>query len=163
MADGGPHRRVLARVVGSSRDRRVAVAWIAVVLAASVVDPSAADASGGFPDVVYAFSVSVYTLSVDIYALSHIIAYGVLAWLVAAGIDGGDSAERTRPVGTVLVAAALASAVGLGVEFIQAPLAARTASAADAVVNGIGAVAGAGARALVRGAWRNASEGNTRG
>lgn len=119
---------------------------------ASVVDPAvvfeivpgtatvAPGANAGNSGVVWAIAAHI-----DAFALSHFVAYGVLAWLLAAGISGiGVDEDGSRRVRWLLFVVALAAAVGLGVELIQAPLAARTASATDAAVNGLGAVAGAG-------------------
>ncbi|MFD1597790.1 hypothetical protein [Halobellus rarus] len=173
------------------RARRVAVGWITLVVLASAVDPAAvfdlvdpspsASAGGG----------ATAPFSIGVFALSHLVAYGVLAWLVVDGValgtessrDGGaepgrnggaapgrngrdetaatDSETAVAGFGTAavraetvairrstLAAVGVAAAVGLGVELLQAPLAARTASGADAALNALGAAAGVGARAL---------------
>ena len=103
----------------------------------ATVAPGAKVGTSGFVEAIAAH--------IDAFALSHFVAYGVLAWLLAAGIGGaGGDEDGSRRVRRLLFVVALAAAVGLGVELIQAPLAARTASAADAAVNGLGAVAGVG-------------------
>ncbi|QCC48505.1 hypothetical protein [Halobellus limi] len=159
------------------RARRTAVAWIALVVLASVVDPAAVfglvDPS---PSASAGGAATGAPFGVDVFALSHVVGYGVLAWLVADGVgagiehDGGDvgtspgsdgsdvesvaGSETAAGVQIAIAAVAVAAAVGLGVELLQAPLAARTASAADAVLNTVGATAGVGARGLLSRARR---------
>ncbi len=123
------------------RARRVAAAWLLVIVAASVVDPATilellgasptagADGAGG---------ASAFTAA-------HLVAYGVLTWLLVDGVG-----PNMRGLRAVLAAIAIAAAVGVGVELLQAPLAARTASVTDALVNGIGAIAGGGLRTVAR-------------
>ena len=129
--DAGPPR--------PGRARRLAVAWILVVAAASAVDPAAglelvgASPSAGGGDGTGAVA----------FAAAHLLAYGVLAWLLVDGL-GGEG--RRGVVGAVAVAAA----VGVGIEILQAPVAARSASAVDALVNTAGAAVGAGVRAAAR-------------
>lgn len=120
------------------RARRLAVAWTLLVAAASVVDPAvglelvgASPTAGGDGAGAAAF------------AAAHLLAYGVLAWLLVDGLGGRG---RRDVVGAVAVAAA----VGVGIELLQAPVAARSASAADAIVNAVGATVGAGVRAAAR-------------
>ena len=130
-----------ARDAGPSvvdRTRRLAAAWILFVAAASVVDPAvglelvgASPTAGGGRAGAVAF------------ATAHLLAYGVLAWLLVDGLGGRG---RRAVVGAVAVAAA----VGVGVELLQAPVAARSASAADALVNAAGAAVGAGVRVTAR-------------
>ncbi|MGQ4554585.1 VanZ family protein [Halobellus sp. GM3] len=129
------------------RARRLAAGWVVVVVVASVVDP-AAIASLWSPSgpATGVGSIGDSQRALDGFALAHGLAYGVFAWLVAAGIDD----VGRRRLHTALVAVVMATAVGLGVELVQAPLAARTASADDAFVNAISAVVGAGLRAIVR-------------
>jgi len=115
------------------RARRVAVAWTTVVVAASLVDPAAILELGGASPAAGAGGAG----SAGAFAVAHLIAYGVLAWLLAGGI--GVCGPRA-----VVAAIAVAAAVGVGVELLQAPLAARSASVADALVNAVGAAAGAG-------------------
>ncbi|RLM59738.1 antibiotic resistance protein VanZ [Halobellus sp. Atlit-31R] len=127
----------------SRRARRVAVAWTLVVVFASVVDPAVLlDTFGGGGAVGDAGSSGVV---VDSYTVAHLVAYGVLAWLLSAGSGPGQMDVRVA-----LVAVGLAAAAGVGVELLQAPLEARTASAADALVNGVGAVVGVLARAVIK-------------
>ncbi|WP_049986546.1 VanZ family protein [Halobellus rufus] len=142
---------------GSRRVRRLAAAWIGLVVFASAIDPSVVfDTFGGLSTVGATISgdgspgiVDSVAAHVDVFALSHLVAYGVLAWLLADALGVKDGRSRHYLRG-LLVAAVLASAVGVGVELIQAPLAVRTASAVDAAVNGVGALAGLGIRAGVR-------------
>ena len=165
------------RVIRSRRRaRRVAAGWIGVVVLASLVDPAAvfdvlgtlantrAGAGPGGPNWAVRIGLPV---SLDVFAVSHCVAYGVLAWLVAEGVDPGPELDRdtergtaaahlgpATAGGTAVIAVAVAAAAGLGVELLQAPLAARTASAADAGLNAVGAAAGVVARALLHRARR---------
>ncbi|WP_435184968.1 VanZ family protein [Halobellus sp. EA9] len=122
------------------RPRRLAVTWLAIVLLASVVDPSGvlpaqgANGSGG-------------GLAIGLDTWLHLGAYSVLAWLLAAAFDASGPRR-----GAARLAVVVAFAVGVGIEFVQAPLAARTASVADAVANAVGAVIGVAART----AWERA-------
>jgi hypothetical protein len=122
------------------RARRVAVAWTLVVVAASLVDPSVIlELLGASPAVGTGGAGGAAA-----FAAAHLVAYGVLAWLLVDGLDPNTGGLRA-----VLAAIAVASATGVGVELLQAPVAARTASAADALVNGVGATVGAGLRAAL--------------
>jgi len=129
------------------RARSVATAWTLIVVLASVVDPAAilGPAAGGAPAQSIEATAAV---GVDIYTVAHLLAYGVLAWLVEVWLDA-DSAN-SNGVRTALVAVGVAAAVGFGVEILQVPVAARAGSTTDAVVNVVGAVTGVTARAAVR-------------
>lgn len=112
--------------------RRAAAAWVVVVVGASVVDPAVVlgpSGSGG----------PLAVAGIDAFVLAHLVAYGVLGWLVVAAFGSDAGVHRA-----VIAAAVVATAVGVGVELLQAPLAARTASATDTLVNAVGAVVGAG-------------------
>lgn len=118
----------------SRHPRRAVAAWILIVGAASVVDPA----------VVLGTAASGPTgpltlLGIDAFVASHLIAYGVLGWLLV-GVFGSDTDVRNG----VITAVVVATAVGVGVELLQAPLSARTASTTDALINAVGAVVGAG-------------------
>lgn len=78
-------------------------------------------------------------LGIDAFVASHLIAYGVLGWLLVAVFDSDTDVRHS-----VIVAIVVATAVGVGIEFLQAPLSTRTASTADALINAAGAVVGAG-------------------
>jgi VanZ family protein len=97
----------------------VALAWALAVLAASVVDPGVAGTLG-----------AETTLHV------HAAAYAGLALAVGYALLAADRRS-------LLVAVAIATLFGAGVELVQWPLAYRTASALDAAVNAVGAVGGA--------------------
>ncbi|WP_336021862.1 VanZ family protein [Halobellus salinisoli] len=151
----------------SRRARRLAASWIGLVVLVSVVDPavvfdavsgvanaaSEPTASGSNPGASIGI-VGATASRINVFALSHVVAYGVLAWLLADGLggrggtDGGGSHRGRR----LLIAVILASIVGLGVELAQAPLPVRTASTVDAAVNALGAVAGVGVREGIRAA-----------
>lgn len=121
------------------RSRRAAAGWLLVVVSASVVDPAVVLGS------TTTGSAGPLPVGIDAFVAAHLVAYGVLGWLVARGLDRDPGTLRT-----VVVAVAVATAAGVGVELLQAPLAARTASATDVLVNAAGAVVGAGAGAAVR-------------
>lgn len=116
------------------RYRRAAAAWLLVVVGASVVDPAVV--LGPTPS---GSSGPLAVVGIDAFVVAHLVAYGVLGWLVVRSLDSATAVRRG-----VIAAAVAATAVGAGVELLQAPLAARTASTADALVNAIGAVVGAG-------------------
>ncbi|WP_256546414.1 VanZ family protein [Halobellus inordinatus] len=134
-----------------SRSRRragsVAAAWTLIVVLASVVDPAAilGPAAGGAPAQSTGTAGAV---GMDVYTVAHLVAYGVLAWLVGVWFDSGSA--DSNAVRTALVAVGVAAAVGFGVEVLQIPVAARAGSTADAVVNVVGAVTGVTTRATVR-------------
>jgi len=121
------------------RSRRAAAGWLLVVVAASVVDPAVV--FGSTPT----GATDAFPVGIDAFVAAHLVAYGVLGWLVVGAVDREPGALRA-----VVVAVAVATAAGVGVELLQAPLAARTASAADALVNAVGALVGAGVGAAVR-------------
>jgi VanZ family protein len=122
------------------RYRRAAAVWVVVVVGASVVDPAVVlgSTAGGSGSPLAA-------VGIDAFVVAHLVAYGVLGWLLVGVVDPGAGVRRA-----VIAAAVVATAVGVGVELLQAPLAARTASTADALVNAIGAVVGAGVGGLGR-------------
>jgi VanZ family protein len=122
------------------RSRRGAAVWLLVVVAASLVDPAVLAGSPTGRSVRAA-----PTPGIDAFAVAHIVAYGVLAWLLVGAVR-----SQSGPARTALVAATLAVTVGVGVELLQAPLAARTASLTDALVNTVGAAVGVGLRAAGR-------------
>ncbi|WP_256296674.1 VanZ family protein [Haloarchaeobius salinus] len=101
-----------------------AVAWAAVVLVASLVDPPGAATASTRP-----FGV----LPADKW--QHGLAYAVLGGLVARAL------ERTT-LQAALLAVALAVAVGFGVELCQSFVPWRTASLGDGAANAVGAVVG---------------------
>jgi hypothetical protein len=118
----------------SRRPRRAVAAWILIVGGASVVDPAVVlgtAASGSMGPLTL--------LGIDAFVASHLIAYGVLGWLLVAVFDSDTDVRHS-----VIVAIVVATAVGVGIEFLQAPLSTRTASTADALINAAGAVVGAG-------------------
>lgn len=122
----------------ADRARRLAAVWTLLVAAASVVDPAAGlELVGASPTAGGGRAGAVA------FAAAHLLAYGVLAGLLVDGLGGRG---RRAVVGAV----ALAAAVGVGVEVLQAPVAARSASVADALVNAAGAAGGAGVRAAAR-------------
>ncbi|MBB6646468.1 VanZ family protein [Halobellus ruber] len=123
----GPARR---------RVRRAAVGWTLAVVAASLVDPAA------ILELLGASTTAAGAGGAAAFAVAHLVAYGVLAWLLVDGL-GPDGSNA------VLVTVAVATAAGVGVELLQAPVAARTASVNDALVNAVGAALGAGSRAAV--------------
>lgn len=126
-------------MAATRRARRLAVAWILLVLLASVVDPSGLLAGGGSG-----------AAGVDTWA--HLAGYAVLAWVLAAAFGGSERRGA-------LLAVVVASAVGVGAELLQAPIPTRTASVADAVANAVGAVVGAASRT----AWRARRQEESRG
>ena len=123
------------------RSRRAAAGWTLVVAVASLADPAIvfAPTAGGSDAADPGF------LGIDAFVVAHLVAYGVLAWLTVGGTDPDAGTARTA-----LTAVAVAAAVGVGVELLQAPVAARTTSVADALVNVGGAAVGAGLRAAAR-------------
>ncbi len=124
------------------RARRAAVAWCLLVVAASLVDPAVVlDVVGASPA-----AGAGGTGGVGVFTVAHLAAYGVLAWLLV-----GVWSSNARDPRAVITAIAVAAAVGAGVELLQVPVAARTASAADALVNAVGATVGAGVRAALGG------------
>lgn len=77
----------------------------------------------------------------------HAAGYAVLAGTLVPVVSRSDRAHTGPRI--VLLAVAVAAGVGLGVELLQWPHPGRTASAADATANLVGAVAGAGVSVLV--------------
>ena len=96
----------------------LAVGWALLVLVASVVEPGAGGPAAGM------------TLHL------HAGAYAGLAFAVGYALLAADGRA-------LLAAVAVATLYGAGVELLQGLLAYRTASALDALVNGVGAAAGA--------------------
>ena len=127
------------------RARRAAVAWSLVVVVASLVDPGTLLEAGGVSPAVG----SSGGVGTAVFTVAHLVAYGVLAWLLVGGF--GSGVRDPRAVGA---AVAVAVAAGVGVELLQVPVAARTGSAADALVNAVGAAVGAGVRAALVGRSR---------
>jgi VanZ family protein len=76
----------------------------------------------------------------------HAVGYAVLAGTL---VPGGAADSETAPLRTFLVAVAVATGVGLGVELLQWPHPDRTASLSDAAANLVGAVVGAGAAVVL--------------
>ena len=134
-----------------TRSRRraggVAAAWTLIVVLASVVDPAAilGPAAG---EAAAQSSGATGAVRMDVYTVAHLVAYGVLAWLVGVWLDFGSA--DSNGIRTAFVAVGVAAAVGFGVEILQVPVAARAGSTTDAVVNVVGAVTGVTARAAVR-------------
>lgn len=119
---------------GRHRSLRAAAAWTIGVVAASLIDPAVVLGRGAAGDGTS-----------GAFAAAHLLAYGVLAWLLVGATD-----PERRSTRGVVVAVAVATTIGVGVELLQAPVVARTASAADAAVNAVGAGVGAGVRAAMR-------------
>jgi len=146
-----------------TRSRRragfVVAAWTLIVVLASVVDPAAILGPAASDPAAQRVG-SAGAVSVDSYTVAHLLAYGVLAWLVGVWLDFGS--DNSNGVRTALVAVGVAAAVGFGVEILQVPVAARAGSTTDAVVNVVGAVTGVTARAAVR-TVRTARDGPRRG
>ncbi|WP_435075728.1 VanZ family protein [Halorubrum sp. HHNYT27] len=126
---------------GALRRGTVAVAFAVVAFVASIVPgPTGSSvASGGSGGELG----DALPADVGVTAPFHFVGYAVLAALLvrAAGSDRGQ-------VITVAVAAVTATAFGLGVEFVQAPIPWRSFSWGDVAVNAAGAVVGAGASAM---------------
>lgn len=99
------------------------VCWSVAVVAASVVDPPSGSLAATGP----------FGLGVDTWI--HLGAYAATAFL--AGV-----ALRAREVRGLLVAVAVAVALGGAVELVQATLPARTDSVGDLLANAVGALAG---------------------
>jgi len=72
----------------------------------------------------------------------HVVGYAALTVSIRARA-GRWTAVAGATVGGLLVAAAVATAVGFGIELVQAGLPWRTFALVDAAVNAVGAVAGA--------------------
>ena len=118
----------------SRRYRLAAVAWLLIVVGASVVDPAVV--LGTAPS---GSTGPLAVVGIDAFVVAHLIAYGVLGWLVVAVFDSDTDVRHG-----VIVAVVVATAVGVGIEVVQATLSTRTASTADALINAAGAVVGAG-------------------
>ena len=109
-----------ARSDAASTARWVAIVACAAVVIGSVVGPPAA------------LGADVAGVGLDKWA--HVAGTAVLAVAVAA--------TRRAEGRDLLVVAAAVVALGAAIEGVQAPLAHRTASLADAAANGVGAVLG---------------------
>jgi VanZ family protein len=130
------------------RARRAAAAWLVVVVLASIVDPAAVGtALGGVASAGGAAGTGV-PVGIDGYTLAHVVAYGVLAWLLSHGIDRERRKSGGSTLRTAILVVAVATAAGGAVELLQTGVAARSGSVADAAVNGIGAVAGGVVRSV---------------
>lgn len=70
----------------------------------------------------------------------HAVAYAALAVTLAEAL-----APRARATRVVVIAALLSVGYGIGIEFVQAPLAERSFSVADMVADAVGAGLGVGA------------------
>ena len=117
---------------GDRDPRHLAVAFGTLVVAASLVPvPSAASAGGQSGGVLPAW--------VGVTTAFHLVGYAVLAALVARAVRRPPS----RRVAAAAFAVAAASAVGFGVELVQAPVPWRSFAWGDAAVNAVGAVIGA--------------------
>lgn len=113
--------------------RRGAVAFAALVLAASLVPiPSGAPTGGG----------TVLPAWFGLTGSFHLVGYAVLAVLLVR-------TARGRRFGALLAAAA-AVAFGFGVELVQAPVPWRSFAWTDAAVNAVGAAVGTAVAALRR-------------
>ena len=111
-------------------------------MAASLVDPAVVlEVIGASPAVG-----TGGTGGASAFTVAHLVAYGALAWLLV-----GVWSSNARDPRAVVSAIAVAAAVGVGVELLQVTVAARTTSAADALVNAVGATVGAGVRAALGG------------
>lgn len=107
------------------------VAWTAVLVAVSVVDPAVFGLAGGGGGTG---AGAGGVLAVD--KVAHLLGYAVLALLLARAL-APDSLRAWAAV--VLVP----TAVGALVELLQAGVPARTTSLGDGVANAVGAVLGA--------------------
>ena len=105
------------------RPRWAAVAggWAAVLLVASVIDPSVADGGTTIPGGT---------------AFFHVGGYAVLAVALSAAFRAGDPRR-------LLVAVAVATLYGAAIELLQGQLPYRTMSALDVGYNAAGAALGA--------------------
>jgi VanZ family protein len=84
--------------------------------------------------------------------LGHFAAYALLAFLLAAAMGGWEAGA-----GVLWRALIAATALGVAVEVIQAPLPYRDAQVLDGVVNAAGAAAGLLVFSVVGPAWRRRS------
>ena len=113
--------------------RRVAVAFAALVLAASLVPIPSGTPTGGETVLPAWFGLT---------GPFHLVGYAVLAALLVR-------ATRRRRFG-LLFAAVAAVAFGFGVELVQAPIPWRSFAWGDAAVNAAGAAVGTAVAALRR-------------
>lgn len=110
------------------------VCWCLAVVVASVVDPP----SGGLA------ATGPFGVGVDKWI--HLGTYAVTAFL--AGV-----AFRARGLRGLAGAVAVAVALGVGIELVQATLPARAFGVGDAAANALGAGGGAATYAAVRRRW----------
>ncbi|QLG27747.1 VanZ family protein [Halorarum halophilum] len=119
-------------------DRRWAT-FAAVTTA--VVVASLLPVSGGGPE--------RFLLGVGLDKWAHGLGYAAVSLTFARSRGSAAAPDRrarsTGPLGVVLSAIVVGFTVGAGVELLQAPLATRTASVADAGANAVGAVIGGAA------------------
>ncbi|SDG24029.1 hypothetical protein SAMN04488067_12222 [Halorubrum xinjiangense] len=113
--------------------RRLAVAFAAVVVVASLVPVPSAASGSAQPDGVLPAWVGVTTAF-------HLVGYAILAALVTRAVRRAPH----RRVAAAALGVAVATGVGFGVELVQAPVPWRSFAWSDAAVNGVGAVVGAG-------------------
>ncbi|SFR35555.1 VanZ family protein [Halogeometricum limi] len=106
--------------------------WSLVVVVASVVSPPGSGPAEATPTALPTL------LGVGVDKWVHLGAYATTAFL-------GADALRARDTASVALAAVAATALGGGVELVQASIPARSFSVADAVANAVGAALGAGA------------------
>lgn len=105
------------------------VRWVAVaVVAAAVLYASVLDSPGGGLPALGPLGL----VSLDKWL--HALGYAALAGVLASALAPGRSPARVAAL-----AALFAVAYGVGVEFVQAPLATRHFSVADVVADGVGA------------------------
>ena len=113
--------------------RRLAVAFAAVVVVASLVPVPGAASGSAQPGGVLPAWVGVTTAF-------HLVGYAILAALVTRAVRRAPH----RRVAAAALGVAVATGVGFGVELVQAPVPWRSFAWTDAAVNGVGAVVGAG-------------------
>ncbi|MFC6871770.1 VanZ family protein [Halobellus marinus] len=130
------------------RARRAAAAWLVVVVLASVVDPAAVGTALAGAASAAGDAGTGVPVGIGGYTLAHVVAYGVLAWLLVDGIDEDRAESGRSTVRTAILVVAVATAAGGAVELLQTGVAARSGSVTDAAVNGIGAVAGGVVRSV---------------
>lgn len=132
---------MVADRLGRAHVRRAApvLCWSLVVVAASVMPPSGGLSTPG-----------PFGVGADKWL--HLGAYWGVALLAAVGL-------RARGRRTLVVAVALGAALGGCLELVQATLPLRAFDAADALVNGVGALLGAATYAV----WRRVGDARTRG
>ncbi|MFO8115090.1 MAG: VanZ family protein [Halorubrum sp.] len=131
----------------AERRRTVAAAFAVVVLVASVLPIPAAPSGGcggGTVGGVGRAVVDAFPAAIGVTGPFHFLGYAVLAALLVRAIG------RERRVVAVAMAVTAATAVGFGIELVQAPIPWRSFAWSDAAVNAVGAVLGASVSALRR-------------